>query len=149
MNGISDDDLRWLLKLVEQEELAEIEVHAGESQVIVRTSEALASSSLWSPASEGQAEYAPELDEHYIPVLSPLAGVFYRAASPDAEPFVDVGDEVVYGDTVGLIEAMKLFNEIPAPATGAISSILVESGQQVAADEVLMIIRTQPDDVKR
>jgi len=142
MNGISDEDLRWLLQLVEQEELAEIEVHVGESEVIVRTSEALASSSLRSQASEEQAQYGPELDEHHIPVLSPLAGVFYRAASLDVDPFVAPGDEVVYGDTVGLIEAMKLFNEVPAPATGVIGRILAENGQQVAADEVLMIIET-------
>ncbi len=142
MNGISDEDLRWLLELVEQEELAEIEVHTGESQVIVRTSDALASSSLRSQAPEDQAQYGPELDEHHIPVLSPLAGVFYRSASPDTEPYVSIGDEVVYGDTIGLIDAMKLFNEIPAPATGVISSIQIESGQQVAADEVLMIIKT-------
>ena len=142
MNGISNEDLRWLLELVEQEELAEIEVHVGESQVIVRTSEALASSSLRSEASENQAQHGPELDEHHIPVLSPLAGVFYRGPSSDVAPFVAIGDEVVYGDTVGLIEAMKLFNEIPAPATGVIGSILAEDGQQVAADEVLMIIET-------
>ncbi len=142
MNGISDEDLRWLLELVEQEGLAEIEVHVGESQVIVRTSEALASSSLRSQASEDQAQYGPELDEHHIPVLSPLAGVFYRGPSSDVEPFVAIGDEVVYGDTVGLIEAMKLFNEVPAPATGVIGTILAEDGQQVAADEVLMIIET-------
>jgi len=142
MNGISDEDLRWLLQLVEQEELAEIEVHVGESEVIVRTSEALASSSLRSQASEEQAQYGPELDEHHIPVLSPLAGVFYRASSADVDPFVAPGDEVVYGDTVGLIEAMKLFNEVPAPATGVIGRILAENGQQVAADEVLMIIET-------
>ena len=142
MNGISDEDLRWLLELVEEEELAEIEVHVGESEVIVRTSEALASSSLRSQASEDQAQYGPELDEHHIPVLSPLAGVFYRGSSPDVDPIVAPGDEVVYGDTVGMIEAMKLFNEIPAPATGVIGTILAEDGQQVAADEVLMIIET-------
>ena len=142
MNGISDEDLRWLLELTEQEELAEIEVHVGESQVIVRTSEALASSSLRSQASEDQAPHGPELDEHHIPVLSPLAGVFYRGPSSDVEPFVAIGDEVVYGDTVGLIEAMKLFNEVPAPATGVIGTILAEDGQRIAADEVLMIIET-------
>ncbi len=142
MNGISNEDLRWLLELVEQEELAEVEVHVGESQVIVRTSEALAASSLRSQASEDQAKHVPELDEHHIPVLSPLAGVFYRGPSPDVEPFVATGDEVVYGDTIGLIEAMKLFNEVPAPATGVIGTILAEDGQQVAADEVLMIIET-------
>ena len=142
MNGISDEDLRWLLELIEHGELAEIEVHVGESQIIVRTSEALASSSLRSQASEGQAQYGPELDEHHIPVLSPLAGVFYRGPSSDVDPFVATGDEVVYGDTVGLIEAMKLFNEVPAPATGVIGTILAKDGQQVAADEVLMIIET-------
>ena len=142
MNGISDEDLRWLLELVEEEELAEIEVHVGESEVIVRTSEALASSSLRSQASEDQAQHGPELDEHHIPVLSPLAGVFYRGPSSDVEPFVAIGDEVVYGDTVGLIEAMKLFNEVPAPATGVIGTILAEDGQRIAADEVLMIIET-------
>jgi len=142
MNGISDEDLRWLLELVEEEELAEIEVHVGESEVIVRTSEALASSSLRSQASEDQAQYGPELDEHHIPVLSPLAGIFYRGSSPDVDPLVATGDEVVYGDTVGLIEAMKLFNGIPAPATGVIGTILAKDGQQVAADEVLMIIET-------
>ena len=142
MNGISDEDLRWLLELTEQEELAEIEVHVGESQVIVRTSEALASSSLRFQASEDQAQHGPELDEHHIPVLSPLTGVFYRGSSPDVEPFVAIGDEVVYGDTVGLIDAMKLFNEVPAPATGVIGTILAEDGQQIAADEVLMIIET-------
>ncbi len=142
MNGISDEDLRWLLQLVEQEELAEIEVHVGESEVIVRTSEALASSSLRSQASEEQAQYGLELDEHHIPVLSPLAGVFYRGPSSDVDPFVATGDEVVYGDTVGLIEAMKLFNEVPAPATGVIGTVLAQDGQRIAADEVLMIIET-------
>ena len=52
------------------------------------------------------------------------------------------GDEVVYGDTIGVIEAMKLFNEVPAPATGVIGTILAEDGQRIAADEVLMIIET-------
>ena len=142
MNGISDEDIRWLLALVEEEELGEIEVHVGESEVVVRTSEDLASSSLRSQASEGQAYCGPELDEHHIPVLSPLAGVFYRGPSSDVEPFVAIGDEVVYGDTVGVIEAMTLFNEVPAPVTGVIGTILAEDGQQIAADEVLMIIET-------
>ncbi len=142
MNGISDEDIRWLLALVEEDELGEIEVHVGESEVVVRTSEDLALSSLRSQASGGQAYCGPELDEHHIPVLSPLAGVFYRGSSSDVDPFVATGDDVVYGDTIGLIEAMKLFNEVPAPATGVIGNILVENGQRIAADEVLMIIET-------
>jgi len=142
MNGISDEDLRWLLELLEEEDLAEIEVHVGESEVVVRTSEALAASSLRSHVSEDQAQHGPELDEHHIPVPSPLSGVFYRGPSSDVEPFVATGDEVAYGDTVCLIEAMKLFNEVPAPAAGVIGTILAQDGQRITADEVLMIIET-------
>ena len=142
MNRISDEDLRWLLELLEAEGLAEIEVREGESVVEVKTAEALRGVGRLGPGDAEHGQYGTELDEHHIPVLSPVAGVFYRSASPDTEPFVALGDEVVHGDTVGVVEAMKLFNEVPAPAGGVIISILARNGQQVAADEVLMIIET-------
>ena len=142
MKQFSDDDLHWLLEVLERDDLAEIEVRQGDSAVVV--SAAAAFSSL--PAAPAAAGATPgsglEVDEQNIPVLSPVAGLFYHAPSADAEPFVSVGDEIVYGDTVGLIEAMKLFNEVPAPATGTVVRIVAENGRQVAADEVLMIIRT-------
>ncbi len=142
MKRISDEDLRWLLELLEAEGLAEIEVREGESVVEVKAAGAVRGVGHFAGAASEQGQYGMELDEHHIPVLSPFAGVFYRAGSPEAEPFVAVGDEVVYGDTVGVVEAMKLFNEVPAPAGGVVISIVAGSGQQVAADEVLMIIET-------
>ena len=75
-------------------------------------------------------------------VNAPLTGVFYRSPTPQAPPFVQIGAVVNKGDVVALIEAMKLFNEVPAPATGVVVRIVAENGRQVAADEVLMIIRT-------
>ena len=150
MPAINQDDLRWLLQLLEQEELSEIEVHEGDSEVLLRTTvEAVAS---WvavpttgcapaGAASAGPAE-APLADNH-LPVLSPMAGVFYRSSSPDAPPLAQEGDHVNYGDTVGLIEAMKLFNEIPAPASGTVLRFLVDNESRVEADQPVMIIEVQ------
>ncbi len=142
MKRISDEDVRWLLELLEAEGLAEIEVREGESVVGVKAAGALREVGHFAGGAGEQGQYGTELDEHHIPVLAPVAGVFYRAGSPEGEPFVAVGDEVVHGDAVGVVEAMKLFNEIPASARGVVISILAKDGQQVAADEVLMIIET-------
>ncbi len=139
MNRMSNEDIRWMLELLEAEGLAEIEVREGESQVVI-------TAALTDPhvvtSSADRLQSGPELDEHHIPVLAPVAGVFYRGGSPEVDPLVDIGDEVVYGDAVGLVEAMKLFNEIPAPASGVIISILAKDNQQIAADQLLMIIET-------
>ena len=74
------------------------------------------------------------------PLLAPLTGVFYRAGSPGAPPFVNVGDTVEVGAVVGLIETMKIFNEVLAERGGRIAAILVESGQLVHAGGALMTI---------
>lgn len=144
MPGISDEDVRWLLELLEQENLAEIEVREAGSEVLISASGQ--SSRFGLPAASSphppQALAATEgpLPDNHLPVLSPMAGVFYRKPSPDAPPFVEVGDHVEHGDTVGMVEAMKLFNEIPAPASGVIARFLVENEERVDADQPLMII---------
>ena len=69
-----------------------------------------------------------------------MVGTFYRSASPEAKPFVEVGQNVNAGETVCIIEAMKLMNEIEADATGMIKAILVESGQPVEYGQPLLII---------
>jgi acetyl-CoA carboxylase biotin carboxyl carrier protein len=74
------------------------------------------------------------------PLVAPLTGVFYRAATPGAPPFVSVGDSVAAGAVVGLIETMKIFNEVLAERGGRIAAILAESGQLVHAGEALMMI---------
>lgn len=142
MNSISDDDLRWLLALLAQENLAEIEVREEDCQVLVRAA-STPGEVLPSPAEEYPA---PGLSVNQIPVLSPVAGVFYRGSSPETGPFVEVGHHVEHGDSVGLIEAMKLFNEVPSPVSGIVRQILVENEQSVAEDQLLMIIEKGTED---
>ncbi len=74
-------------------------------------------------------------------IKAPLVGTFYRASSPDADPFVNEGDRVKKGDVIGVIEAMKLMNEIVAPKDGVITKILVENGKMAEYDQVLMKIK--------
>ncbi len=71
-------------------------------------------------------------------VTSPLPGVFYLRAAPDAPPFVEVGRAVEAGQTVGLVEAMKMFNAVTCDASGTVAEILVEAGQEVVAGQPLM-----------
>ncbi len=89
------------------------------------------------PASQGEAE------ETAVKVVAPMVGTFYRAASPEAEPFVNEGDFVHIGDTLGVIEAMKLFNEIESEHSGRIKRILVENAQPVEYGEPLFLIEPE------
>lgn len=86
------------------------------------------------PASESASTAA------LVVVKAPLVGTFYRASSPDSKPFVSVGERVKKGQTVCLIEAMKMMNEITAPADGVVADILVQNGEIVAFDAPLMQI---------
>jgi len=89
----------------------------------------------------GMAEPAPTAG--VMPVLSPLVGTFYRAASPAAKPFVEVGDTVEPGQQIGIVEAMKVMNEVTSAYRGVVVEILVENGQPVHYEQRLMMIDTQ------
>lgn len=82
----------------------------------------------------------PERRARTVAVRSPLIGIFYRAASPDAEPFVEIGDTVVEGQTVCIIEAMKVFNEIKAEWSGRVVAVPAEDGKLVQAGEPLVVL---------
>lgn len=84
----------------------------------------------------------PATDEKAVEITSPMVGTFYRAPSPDEAPFVDVGDRVQTGQTVCIIEAMKLMNEIEAEVSGQVLEILVDNGQPVEYGQPLMRVRT-------
>jgi acetyl-CoA carboxylase biotin carboxyl carrier protein len=98
---------------------------------------AVAAAPIAAPAAEPAAE--PAVPEGEI-LKSPMVGTFYRAASPGAKPFVDVGQTVKAGETVCIIEAMKLLNEIEADRDGVIKTILVENGQPVEYGQPLFVI---------
>ncbi len=145
--------LKTLIELVESSGIAELEISEGEERVrITRTTAAvgqpiyaaapqpvaapIAQMSQAAPAAA--APEAPAVEGHVI--KSPMVGTFYRAASPGAKAFVDVGQTVSQGDTLCIIEAMKLLNEIEADKAGVIKAILVENGQPVEFGQPLFII---------
>ncbi|SNS75114.1 acetyl-CoA carboxylase biotin carboxyl carrier protein [Geodermatophilus saharensis] len=84
---------------------------------------------------------APEVPEGTVPVRAPLVGTFYTAPSPGAEPFVRVGDEVEAGQTLGIVEAMKLMNPIVADSAGVVTEVRVGDAESVEYDQVLLLLR--------
>lgn len=148
MERISNDDIKWLLELLKEEGLAEIEVEVGDSEVCVRAQaqaiQAAAPAAVCAPVCRPVCAPVvcpePELPENVEAVLSPMAGIFYHASAPENPPFVEVGDFLQIGDTIGLIEAMKLFNEVTTHIPGRVVGILVENEQQVEADQPLFLV---------
>jgi acetyl-CoA carboxylase biotin carboxyl carrier protein len=145
--------LKKLIDLVQESGIAELEITEGEEKVkIVKGGEvtvtplapapaAAAVATAAPPAAPAAAAPAPEAPGETGHVLkAPMVGTFYRAASPEAKAYVEVGQNVKAGETVCIIEAMKLMNEIEADATGVIKAILVENGQPVEYGQPLFII---------
>lgn len=142
------DLIRELAGLLNETGLTEIEYGSGELHVRVAKAQApivpgVALSSGLTAAASGAAVAGIETDElakHPGLLTSPMVGVVYTTAEPNAPPFVKVGDNVKVGDTLLLIEAMKVFNPIKAPRAGRISRILVSNGVPVEYGEPLLII---------
>jgi acetyl-CoA carboxylase biotin carboxyl carrier protein len=143
---IQDDDIRWLLALAESENLAEIEVRTGDGQVLVRRRDVVATAVASAQAADGALPEAAAIEatlpENVVPLVAPMSGVFYRAASPDSPPYVEVGQPVEPGETVGLIEAMKLFNDVTVEVSGTVLQVLAQNEEQVEAGAPLMYIET-------
>lgn len=145
--------LKTLIELVENSGIAELELTEGEEHVRISRMSSVsapavqhhyAAAPMAAPApaaapAVAAAPAAPAAPEGHI-VKSPMVGSFYRAASPGAKAFVDVGSTVNAGDTICIIEAMKLLNEIEADKAGVIKAILVENGQAVEFGQPLFII---------
>ncbi len=144
--------LKTLIELVEASGIAELEISEGEERVrITRT--VASGQQLYAPAPQQQfmaapvaaapvvaaVAAAPAVEEGHV-VKSPMVGTFYRSPSPGSKQFVDIGQSVNSGDTLCIIEAMKLLNEIDADYTGVIKAILVENGQPVEFGQPLFVI---------
>ncbi|ORF24805.1 acetyl-CoA carboxylase, biotin carboxyl carrier protein [Snodgrassella alvi] len=147
--------LKKLIDLVEESGIAEIEVTEGEEKVrITRTTTAqpvysapvqqqpaVMAAPAAVPAEAAPAAAVPAAGPDLSKAMkSPMVGTFYRAASPTSAPFVEVGQTVNAGDTLCIIEAMKLMNEIEADHSGVVKEILVSNGQPVEFGEPLFII---------
>jgi acetyl-CoA carboxylase biotin carboxyl carrier protein len=142
--------LKTLIELVENSGIAELELTEGEEHVRISRSSSVAAPMQQYYAAAPQAApaaapvaaatpVAPAVPEGHV-VKSPMVGSFYRSPSPGAKSFVDVGQNVNEGDTICIIEAMKLLNEIEADKSGVIKAILVENGQAVEFGQPLFII---------
>lgn len=143
--------LKKLIDLVEESGISELELTEGEEKVRISramapgaapvTQYVAAPAPVAAPAAAASAPAAApaEVLEGKV-VKSPMVGTFYRASSPDAKPFVDVGSSVETGDTLCIIEAMKLLNEIESEFSGTIKKVFVENGQPVEYGEPLFLI---------
>lgn len=146
--------VKKLIELLEESGIAEIEIHEGEESVrisrqsanTVVAAQAPAPVAMAAPAPAAPAaasEPAPEAASNEISghvVNSPMVGAFYRSSSPTAKPFVEVGQTVAVGDTLCIIEAMKLMNQIESDKAGVVKAILVENGQPVEYNQPLFVI---------
>ena len=142
--------LKKLIDLVQESGIAELEITEGEERVRINRSgnaptvvampqaAAVAPAPAAVPAAPTAPE-APAAPEGHT-VKSPMVGTFYRSSSPGAKPFVELGQSVNAGDTLCIIEAMKLLNEIEADQGGSIKAILVENGQPVEYGQPLFIV---------
>lgn len=149
--------LKTLIDLVSESGVAELEITEGDDRVkivnrvgaapvaaaapaVIATPVVASAAPAAAPAVAAEPAAAPVAAEDSRTINSPMVGTFYRAPSPGAKPFADVGQKVKAGDTVCIIEAMKLLNEIETEYDGVIKEILVENGQPVEFGQPLFVI---------
>ncbi|NBC15263.1 MAG: acetyl-CoA carboxylase biotin carboxyl carrier protein [Gammaproteobacteria bacterium] len=146
--------VKKLIELLEESDVAEIEIHEGEESVRISrhgsapmhymmqtpaAAPAAAAPPTGTAAGATEAEAEPEADEGAM-VRSPMVGTFYRAPSPGSKAFVEEGEDVKLGDTLCIIEAMKILNQIECEKAGVVRRILVENGQPVEYNQPLFVI---------
>lgn len=147
--------VKKLIELLEESDVAEIEIHEGEESVRISRG-SIASAAMAVPAmapptpmatpamaapptsAPTVTDNAPEIPDHAV--RSPMVGTFYRAPSPGSKPFVEIGQQVASGDTLCIIEAMKILNQIESDRSGTLKQILVENGEPVEYNEPLFVI---------
>lgn len=163
------EQIRSLLDVVGQTEITELTIESGEEKITIKKAgvpvlatsfdmpvqhlaQAAVPVATASPAAEPAAKNS--LDQKngaadgeangLVPITSPMVGTFYRASSPTAKAFVDVGDLVKMGQTVCIIEAMKLMNDLPAEITGKVVKVCVENGSTVEYGQTLFMVNPNP-----
>jgi acetyl-CoA carboxylase biotin carboxyl carrier protein len=147
--------VKKLIELLEQSGIAEIEIHEGEESVRISRHSTVAvaapapmapalapaaPAAASEPAAAPQASGEAELPPGHV-VTSPMVGTFYRAPQPGAKAFTDVGQQVQEGDTLCIIEAMKMLNQIEADRSGVVAAILVDNAQPVEYGQPLFVIQ--------
>ena len=152
--------IKKLIELLEESALTEIEISEGEESIRLSRSSLLDSAESTtaippparltetpapSPESSSTAATVGDLPG-VVPVISPMVGTFYAAPNPESSPYVKTGSEVTVGDTLCVIEAMKIFNHVDAECSGVIRKILKNSGDPVEFGETLFLIETPTEE---
>lgn len=144
--------IKKLIELVEESGISELEISEGEESVRISRAAPVQAYPMMQqayamPAQQPALATAPAAETVAAPaamsghvVCSPMVGTFYRTPSPDAKAFIEVGQKVNAGDTLCIVEAMKMMNQIEADKSGVVKAILVENGQPVEFDEPLVVI---------
>ncbi len=141
--------VKKLIELLEESGIAEIEITEGEESVrisrfrdeasavsVVGHAPPQAAAQIAAPAAA--AEPAAEAAGHKV--LAPMVGTFYRSSTPEAEPFAKVGDKIAVGDTLCIIEAMKMMNQIESDVSGTVLSVEIDNGEPIEFGQVLFVI---------
>lgn len=142
--------IRRLVELMNEHELTEVDLRQGEQRIRLRkggepivtsfvptAAAAVHAPAVHAPPAAGSGSAPEAADENLLLIKSPTIGTFYSAPNPESPPFVKVGDHVGPTTTVCVIEAMKVFNEIPAGVSGQLVAVLVENGEPVEYDQPL------------
>jgi acetyl-CoA carboxylase biotin carboxyl carrier protein len=144
--------IKKLIELVEESGISELEISEGEESVRISRNSPVSAAPIQyaaAPAPVAAPIAAPVAAAALVAevpapaghqVLSPMVGTFYGAPSPDAKPFIKVGQSVTAGETLCIVEAMKMMNQIEADKSGVVTAILLEDGQPVEFDQALVII---------
>jgi len=153
--------VKKLIELLKESGVGEIEINEGEDSVRISREPTIKSipnnesQALMQPenkeipeeksASSAKKKKNPSLNQNEFEVLSPMVGTFYACPSPEAPPYIQVGDHVKKGDTLCIIEAMKMMNQIEADVSGNIKSIRIQNGDPVEYDQIIFVIDQDTD----
>ncbi len=145
------EEIEELIRLVESSQINELEICEGRKKIRISKGAAAylpAASAIPAPAEEAEDEVEARTGEEKLAsnlkqIKSPMVGTFYRSPAPGSEPFTEVGQAVAVGQTVCIVEAMKLMNEIGSDFNGVIRRVLTENGQPVEYGQPLFLIETK------
>lgn len=136
--------LKEIIQIMKDEDISEVCIQQNDLKIEVKRlpdQMSLATQGAAMMASQQEVAHSEDISDGLIIIPAPMVGTFYRAPSPDAKSYVNVGDEIEAGEVICIIEAMKLMNEITADVSGEIVGIMVEDGQPVEYDQSMFQVR--------
>ena len=137
------EQLRELIRLLDEANRTEIEVEQDDDRIRVRRDPVPSGPAASASSGHASVDSTAQEAEAGVYVTSPFVGTFYRSPSPESDPFVEVGDQIVAGQVLCIVEAMKLMNEIEADGPGTILEVLVDNGKPVEYGDRLFRIETE------